>query len=223
MAEQPLPESVQGAWYLLPADEDPAEVNPSDTEVMVFGRDGYMDHFEIKGGAREHKDEGDYTFDGQFLILRGRSTKTYRVEQESHWNWLLEGKKNRYRLVRALIDYDDADPLDEESRREISMLPLRVKPRSDYEGGLQGDICRLVYEADDGERLIGALGAMQDDDDIWIGVLRLAEGLEPGIWRRIVEKSYLGAYRDDVTFPAEVALEFVDAGELMNFRVEDGD
>lgn len=220
MTESLLPESIRGGWYVVPATDTVDEVVEEDGEILVFHLDGSFVRFAIEDDERREADRGDYTFDGQFLIIRGSSTQTYRVEPESEWRWSLEGKKEDRLLLRGLIDRTETVELPEERREEIEQLPMRVFVRSIFDGAQEGEICMMIHEADDEEIAIGALYAeAPSDGEMWIGATPFVEGLNVEIWERIIRESYLDIHRDDLDQVARVDVHFFGPDRDLRFQI----
>jgi len=220
MTEKLLPESIRGGWYFVPATEDVGEVVDEQGEILVFHLDRTFVRFEIEEDARREAERGEYTFDGQFLIVRGSSTDTYRVDAESEWRWHLEGKKDDKLLLRGLIDRVETVDLPGERRDEIERMPMRVFVRSIFDGAQAGEICMLIHEADDEEIAIGALYAeAPEDGEMWIGVTPFVEGLNIEIWERIVRESYLDIHRDDLEEVARIEAHFFGPDRNLDFQI----
>lgn len=219
MTEELLPESIRGGWYFVPADAEVEEGLGDDAEILVFRLDGTFTRFEIEGEERTESERGDYTFDGQFLIVRGSSTNTYRVEPEATWRWALEGKKSKKLLLRGLVDRKEPFELGPERADEIERMPMRVFVRSIFEGDTAGEICTMVHESDNEELELGALFAEpQDDAELWIGLTPFVEGLSVETWERIVRESYLDIYRDATGGIARVTLHVFGPGQTKNIE-----
>jgi hypothetical protein len=202
---RPLPEAVRGGWYFFPGDGDINKLRKKgDLQVLSFAVDGTYRRYKLKAKSRKLSESGEYTFDGNFLILRGRRTLTFRVRRPTFWRWQLEDKKKSYTLVRALTDDDRRPTLADEQRRDIRLLPLRARIETDHEG--EDAIHRIVYEANGGPRqLLATFFVEADEDQHLVGLTPLVEGVEPRTWERIIRESYvdlfLGAPEDlaDVT------------------------
>ena len=191
MRERPLPEAIRGSWYYILASADPRD--PGDRGVFVyrFRLDGTFTLYTIREDSWVEKEKGDYTFDGAFLIVRGRNTDTYRVRCESFWRWRLEGKKEDWVLVRALVAAEEFTELSEAERKEIRILPIRVTARNRFD---QTDaVYDLVYSSGGVEKIVGALFTEHDPSSgqMWIGLTVIAQGIEPKTWERIVRESFL--------------------------------
>ncbi len=215
-SSRPLPEAVRGCWYYLPVNADHDPNGPR--QVIAFGVDGSFVRYEIKKSRRKEAESGDYTFDGNFLILRGRRTHTFRVHRPSFWQWKLEGKKKHFRLLRGFAPIDEeVATLPDAERRDISLLPLRARVEADFDGA--NVIHRLVYEhgAED-RRLLGTFCVKQrPDSPLWIGLTPLVRGIEAKIWKRIVRESYLGMFLDQPDDVGQVTLHLFDSHESIGF------
>ena len=227
--DQPLPEAIRGAWYLLKEAEAPEgeEPLPKTFQQLDLRIDGGFTRFLIKGGRRKEQEQGDYTFDGNFLILRGRNTDTYRVRPERWWDWSLEDKKERWRLRRALLDPKrDFGRLDPDDARDIRLLPLRVQIEDRFgddrtSNGLPPapHTHRLIYRGEDDSsgapRVVGtpcgqlAAGGPR----LWVGLGRSTESLDDKTWQRIVEEVYLLEVLQGPGTIETVEVELLDADD----------
>ena len=207
--QQPLPESIRGAWYNVGSGEPVEEIVDEDGEVLVFDLDGGFVRFELEDGRRTKSEEGDYTFDGQFLIVRGKNTSTYRVDVEAPWRWRLEGKRNERLLLRGLVDRAETVELSDERVEAIGRMPGRVFVRSAFDGDEGGEICTFVHEPKDGETIeIGACYAQGDGELFQIYLTPFVEGLDRPTWEKVVVKAYLDIHRDGPR-PDEYAIEIL--------------
>ncbi len=221
MADKLLPESVRGGWYVVPADDrEIPEAIEQEGEILVFRLDGTYVRYEIDEESRREAERGEYTFDGDFLILRGERTDTYRVHPEAVWCWRLEGKKEERLMLRGILDRRESVELSETRRDEIERMPVRVFVRSIFDGAQEGEICMLIHESEGDELAIGALSAEAPDEaKMWIGVTPFVEGLAPAVWERIVRESYLEIHRDDLGGLARVELEFFGLDHSRTFEI----
>lgn len=198
MSDELLPESIRGGWYFVPADDELGARSEATGEVLVFTLSGEFYRFELVDGARELDEEGDYTFDGQFLILRGSDTNTYRVEPEAPWRWYLEAKKDDQLLLRGWTDREEPLELDEERLVEIENVPAQVFVRSEFEGPERGEICSLVHESGGEQLMLGACYAEPESEgEVWVALVPFTRSLPDALWERIIRRSYLDIYRDD--------------------------
>lgn len=202
MRERPLPEAIRGSWYYIPASTDP--LKPGDRGMLVyrFRVDGTFALYTLRDGSWQEKEKGDYTFDGAFLIIRGRNTDTYRVRPEAFWRWRLEGKKEDYVLLRGLVRPESFVDLDEKEQKEIRILPIRVSVSNPYND--PNAIYALNYTSGETTKTIGTFFVEHDVESgqMWIGLTKIAGGLEPKTWERIIRESFLDIHRgkpDDVT------------------------
>jgi hypothetical protein len=208
MSERLLPEAIRGSWYLLPEEGSPAEALDDKGQLLALRLDGTFTRYTADATSKEVKEEGDYTFDGDFLILRARNTDTFRVHIKEDWYWFLEAKKKSRRLYRGLIDEGDFVELDAESRREIDMLPMRVSVQCPYDDE-EGAVFDLVYQPKEGDKQrIGCFSVDPDPETgaLWVGLTALATNLKVETWEKVLRKSYLGMHRGGEEF-GWVALE----------------
>lgn len=115
------PEIIQGLWWCTKADESKGTTR----DLFAFNADGTFVRVVYKQGVRRDAEQGQYTFDGNFLITRGRSTETYRVTIEDSTKWVLDGK--RYQFVLSRRASTPLSVLDEATTRMLRLLPQRVR------------------------------------------------------------------------------------------------
>lgn len=216
MPERPLPEAIRGSWYFLPESTDPK--NPGDKAILVyqFRLDGSFSAFTLKKEKWSEKDSGDYTFDGAFLIIRGRNTDTFRVRVETFWRWHLEEKKKDYVLLRNLITEDDFVELDPAVAKRIRLAPTRVTVQKS--GDSEEAIQNLVYTAGDEDILVGSAFIERNDQDIWIGLTPVVSGLEKKTWEGIIRESFLDVHLDEPDDVRVVTIRFFDDNESVVFN-----
>lgn len=202
-----FPESIRGGWYLLPSEGDLEEALEESGAVVVFSLEGDFERFDLTAGERELDESGDYTFDGQFLILRGTTTQTFRVHPTATWRWELEGKKDDQVLLRGLTEHESPFELDTKRAKEIESVPARVFVRSEFGGPSEGEICSLIHESEGEELKLGACFAEPaEEGSTWIGVSSFVEGLSETLWERIVRRSYVEIYRDGALDDPQIEL-----------------
>ena len=202
-----LPEAVRGNWYYF---ESPPEddVDPDGSyQVVSFDVDGSYARDDIDGSNARCVNDGDYTFDGNFLIIRSGRTKTYRVKRSNHWRWTLEDKSCRYTLLRGPAMGDGFNELPAAVCRDIRLVPLRARIEADFDG--DGAIYRVVYAGqEDEQQLLGAISCHPiDDRSMWIGVAPCVRGLGDDIWRNIVDKSFVDAYLNNPQQCSELSVQ----------------
>lgn len=193
MSERPLPEAIRGSWFLLPEKGPPGEVIEDDGNLLALHIDGRFVRYELSAGRKlEVADSGDFTFDGDFLILRGSNTRTYRVRVEKSWYWRLEGKKHNRRLYRGLIEEDEFFEADDHLRNQIARFPMRVQVDAPFADEPDA-IFDLIYRVDGQKQRIGTFSVEVDRelDALWVGVTPLAVNLGSEVWKEIVAESYL--------------------------------
>ncbi len=216
MAERLPPESIRGSWYYLSASAKPKALGDKVPQVLRFRLDGTFTRYLARDGEWSEKESGDYTFDGSFLIIRGRNTDTFRVRATSAWRWTLEGKKEEQVLLRSLVEEKHAPELDDEDRKEIRILPIRVSVESN--GTSDDAIYDLVYKKDEAPRHIAAFFVERDGQKVWVGLTRFVDGIEPKTWERIIHESYLDIFcgkPDDVHV---VTVRMLDTGDSRVFN-----
>ncbi len=192
---RPLPQAVRGCWYYVPPSFEVEDGLDNPRQVMSFNVDGTFTRYEIKKDRRKDAETGEYTFDGHFLIIRGRRTHTFRVHRPAFWRWKLEGKKKSWVLLRGLASEDARDnALPEEDRRDIKLLPLRARIEADFSD--EDVIHRVIYDQDERQRrLLGTFFVEHlPGEHLWVGVTPLVCDLSPKTWERIIKESYLGKF-----------------------------
>lgn len=202
MRERPLPESIRGSWYYLPANTDPRTTGEKGIQMYRFRLDGTFSLYGGRPGSWSERERGEYTFDGQFLIIRGRTTETYRVKSNRYWRWTLEGKKEDYVLLRGKATEENFEALPPEQAKEIRILPIRVLITSEYDE--REGIFELIYESENVRKPVGSFFVEHNTEDgkMWVGLSPWVDGLEPKTWERIIRESFLDIHRgkpDDVT------------------------
>lgn len=197
MSSKLLPEAIRGSWYFFPEEGAPEDILQEGGQLITFGLDGNFARYDLSQGHKTEAESGDYTFDGDFLILRARNTDTYRVHVERDWYWFLEGKKTSRRLFRGLIGDDDDIVLSDEQRRKIAAAPMRASVETGFSEDDDAIFDLCFKDADNNTHRIGCFCAQHDEDgSAWVGLTALAQGLQQSTWEAIIQKSYLGRHLD---------------------------
>jgi hypothetical protein len=221
MANRPLPESIRGSWYYIDQDADPHDLGDKPPQVLTFRLDGTFTRYIAKGPDDwMEKESGEYTFDGSFLIIRGRNTDTFRVKPHAFWRWNLEGKKQQKALLRGLVTDDDFVDLPDEDKKEIRILPIRVGIEAPSD--VDGVIYDLVFKREEKERKVGNFFVERDEQKLWVGVSPFTNGIEERTWERIVRESYLDIFKgkpDDVRVVTVRMLD-TDQSRVFNYTVD---
>jgi hypothetical protein len=210
MNHPPLPEDIRGTWYYLSDEGTPQEALASKGELLTLRLDHSFDRWRIKSNELEHQDDGDYTFDGSFLILRGRNTDTYRVDASDELMWFLEGKKKSRRLFRTLATEDDARALVEDELKSLKVVPSRAR----CEPVVDDPNCHLVdvlYK----DLTLGSIAGERNGNELWAAVTTLAPNIPASTWAGIVKGSYVEKYRDDPKGIYDVTAHMVREGETV--------
>lgn len=216
MAERPPPESIRGSWYYLPGSVDPHNLGDKPPQVLRFRLDGTFTRYIARDDGWLEKEKGDYTFDGAFLIIRGRNTDTFRVRTDEFWRWSLEGKKEEQVLLRGLVTREDFVTLDAEDQKEIRILPIRVSVRARADS--DDAVFDLVYRGEHGEQLVGSFFIERDHAKVWVGVSPFVEGIEGKTWERIIRESYLDIFRGKPRDVQVVTVRLLESGESRVFN-----
>ena len=214
MSERLLPEAIRGSWYLLAIDGSPEEALDDKGQMLALHIDGSFVRYQVDASNKEVKEQGDYTFDGDFLILRGRNTDTFRVHVEADWFWNLEAKKKSRRLIRGILNADDFFELSDEERSELGGSPKRARVVCRYDEE-DDAIFDLVYRPKGGDEMrIGCFSVDPDPntDALWVGVTPVATNLDPAVWEKVIQKAYLDSHLDKPADVGWVNLEIFSAG-----------
>jgi hypothetical protein len=196
MSTSPRPEAIRGAWYRVEPEQEEDGAGQLPGSLMTFDVEGTFRRYDLEDGSGTLADDGGYTFDGDFLILRGGRTRTYRVQQEAPWKWRLEGKKEAWNLQRGLYGGGQPKRLSSERRRELERMPQRVLCRRDIEDTDLPSPLSLVDPSEaEGDVTIGSLFATGvDDGHLWVAVTPYVADLGVEFWQRLVRGSYLSDY-----------------------------
>lgn len=223
MSSRFLPEAIRGVWFYVAEDFEMDRGHERTRQQLAFRIDGSFTRYQIKNDSRRAIENGDYTYDGNFLILRGRNTDTFRVRQKGHWRWDLEGKKKEHHLLRALIDLDAPPELSASVARDIRILPLRVQIKGRFSG--PDTIFEAIYKPTEGEPiLVGTFFTeTHPDQKRWVGITPLVQGIEIKTWERIIEDSFLDLFAGKPDDVSVVTLRLLDTGEsrVFNYTSED--
>lgn len=197
MTDRLYPEVIRGAWFLYKGElSDPTKIPLDECDLLAFRRDGTYSRHQTKPESPRELEHGTHTFDGEFLITRGRSTETYRVSRRSETHWVLETKKHAIQLIRHV---DQASfELDESAARSIRILPMRAKGSKWVDGATL--VQPIVFAPQDASPITLGLASLEVDktrSSCWIGISRLASGLDDATWHRIVRESLFDLGLDD--------------------------
>lgn len=235
MTNRPLPEAIRGCWFFIPDASPQNQTGQKNTSIIHFHLDGSFVRFQIKLNARKDIEQGTYTFDGAFLILRGRITDTFRVQTPDHIRWNLEGKKDGQALVRAFVQPDDLSELSPAEQKEIRLLPMRLSindaqthPASDEsiqnQKGASNGIFQLTYENAHKETLPIASFFVEfhPENHLWIGLTPLLADatFEPELWKRILHDCFLDQYLSKPADVDRVTLNLLDTGHSQTFSYQ---
>ena len=218
MSDAPLPEDIRGSWYFLNGDVDAEEAFEDDFDVVSLRLDGEFERWQVSADEVQHVDNGDYTFDGNFLILRGSNTNTYRVDVRSEVEWYLEGKKENRRILRTRQAPSDARSLTEDELQSVRVRPIRVA--AEIVGGDPSiPFAELVFETSDGGELpIGSIAREQTGDgSLWVGLTTLADNMPDELWESVVEESYLDTACGSPDDAEHVTVEHIGSHERFDF------
>ncbi len=190
---QPMPEDVRGCWVASRPEDSVSTLAQKKHDAYAFDIDGAFRHHTVKAcGEVTQKEEGHYTFDGQFLILRGRRTHTFRVQPVTPWQWKLEGKKKTLVLTRGYIEARDFHTLGGDKAQELALIARRFR----FHTALQGPdpIWRLIKpeRGDDLPLAILSMDISANSSAPWVGVTPLVTGISAESWERILSSAAKG-------------------------------
>ncbi len=215
MTDRVFPEAIRGAWFCLAEGVDASTAWEDESfEVFVFRLDSSFHRVVMRDGYRREQESGEYTFDGDFLITRGRTTETYRIKAQDVWRWELDGRKEEHALVRGLLDPSARPELDAPTARDLRILPVRAwaEPLVD---NAAVQLYRLFYneggQADWEQDLAVVALERGPQGAVWAGITRLVSGLDDNAWRRLIVEGLLGTQLADAQpAPTSVAITFCD-------------
>lgn len=195
MNERPLPETIRGSWYLISRKSKMRKPVEKPLQIFRFRLDSSFSRYILGGTGAWTEDEiGDYTFDGGFLITRGKATEAYRVKRFSFWKWELEGNKYFSDLLRANIKEKDIELLSEEDLKEIRILPIRVIVKTIVKNEAEA-IFDLFYSHEGKEIQVGSFFTTKESANRFsIGLSPLNNQISPQMWERILRESYLDMF-----------------------------
>lgn len=213
MMQRPLPEAICGIWFLFKHDDSFERAQIKKTyEVLTFRLNGTFARQAFKEGHKREYEQGDYTFDGEFLITRGRNTETYRVKPAHYAQWELESRKTVFLLQRTPCAFGTWDVLEESARRDLRILPIRVSIEQVHPNV---DLYALTYGAEGATSvLLGYLSLEQrvEHSKLWVGVMRLVEGLEPESWYGIARDGLVDLHLGKPKGFDTLDVQFFDSG-----------
>lgn len=210
-----LPEAARGCWYLIPQDAVIKDGGLRSSQILALRVDGSFRRYQIKNGRRKTIETGNYTYDGNFLILRGRNSETFRVYRESFWRWSLEGRRKDFFLLRGLITEESFSELSERQSRDVRILPLRAQIEATDDGD-EDQIFQITFRPEDSEPsdnpILLATFFFEDSGagHRWIGLTPLVSQIEPATWERIIHDSFLDLYCARPNDLSVITIRFLD-------------
>lgn len=213
-----LPEAIRGCWYFVPQDTVIKNGSLRSSQILAMRVDGTFKRYEIKSGRRKLLESGDYSYDGSFLILRGRNSETFRVHRDSFWRWSLEGRRKDHYLIRDLITEENFIDLSDKHRRDIRILPLRAQIEA-TDSGEEDQIFRITFRPEDSDPTDSPilLGSFFFEDNQpgrrWIGLTPLASGIEPATWERIIHDSFMDVFCSKPQELSVITIRFLDTDQ----------
>lgn len=225
MPHRPLPEAIRGCWFFIPDATPHSQSGQKNSSIIHFNIDGSYERFQIKENARKTMEQGTYTFDGMFLILRGRNTETYRVHPEGFSRWNIEGKKDGQALVRGYASHFNATELSvaqkEIHSKNVAVIDDYTHPtlKNENNGGSNG-IYQLAYtsSAQPHENIANFFVEVHAGNRLWIGLSPCIKNIEPATWQRIIQDCYLDIYLNkpaDVDF---VTIALLNSDDIQAFH-----
>lgn len=212
MSERPYPETIRGAWFLIPEKTTRAVAHREQTyELLHFELGGGFAHTQVKGGQAKHQLGGEYTFDGEFLITRTRASETYRVQSPELTRWIIETPKGSESLHRTLRD--SHGPISAELQKELRILPIKARPHVML--SCEKSPWLLAVETEQGALELGVVSvdASLAPQRLWLGVMPLVEGVELRTWLRILTESLLPALPEALTQCKGLDVQFLNDPE----------
>jgi hypothetical protein len=209
MSERLWPEAICGAWFMGEPEGMEQAWREGVCDLYLFRVDGTFTRWGRRKGYVRETERGDYTFDGDFLITRGRNTETYRVGVEARGDWTLEDKKGQSRMVRRLVEQA---ALPEDAARDLRILPVRVTFAPLLEE--TPEVLLASYTRGEDEHALGLVTLERRRERGWAGVTRLESTLGRETWARAIAE---GAPSRDEALEGLKALdvEFVEDGEVV--------
>lgn len=221
MVDSLYPEAVRGLWFMAQDGEGMRhQLEQLTGELYSFDIQGRFMRVVLREGLRREHESGDYTFDGNFLITRGRSTETFRVTVESPTLWLLEGKRGMVWLSRRALGDDDEerepDALDGELARELRILPIRVRFEP-WSTQVNLEAWRVLYDRDgrlDPPICLGSISVDRDSaQSLWFGVTPYLSGLDERTWTRFVSEAFMSKNPPERQTPLKsLQVQLLDSG-----------
>jgi len=195
-------EAIRGAWMMTAEDDELHAARAKTTFALyVFALDGSFQRLALKDGHVREREQGTYTFDGEFLITRGRSTETYRVTVHALWHFELESKRKVFAMRRALVtELERGLPeLDEAHARDLRILPLRASfaKLTDEAEVYWAKYDRSGELVDPVELGLVSVERRPDVGRIWVGVTPLRAGLDATTWGRIAKDALVDLNLED--------------------------
>lgn len=222
MREKPLPEAIRGSWYYISSDLEMPAGLAKGANVLCFRGDSSFARYQFRETEMREAERGTYTFDGNFLILRGRVTDTFRVRVAGPWKWTMEGKRVDQWLLRGLFESEEPVELSAEEAREIRILPVRVSVKVPWSGAEA--VHDLVYQSGEGPvRRIGSFYVERGSEGrLSVGLTMAVTGLESRTWERIIRECYLDLFLGKPLDVGVVTVRLLQTGESRVFNYHAG-
>ncbi len=209
MSERLWPEAICGAWFRGAPEGMEQAWREGVCDLYLFRVDGTFTRWGRRKGYVRETERGEYTFDGDFLITRGRNTETYRVDVKARGDWTLEDKKGQSRMVRLL---GEKVALPEDVARDLRILPVRMEFAPLVEEA--PEVLRASYTRGDQEYALGLVTLERRGERGWAGVTPMESTLEHETWKRALAEG--ASSRGGVFEGARgVDVEFVEDGEVL--------
>lgn len=233
MTNPPPPEAIRGCWFFIPDASPQAQSGQKISSLLQFNLDGSFTRFQIKDNTRKDIEQGTYTFDGKFLILRGRITDTFRVSYSSFFHWNLEGKKDGQALVRGFIKPDNLPELSPTEQKEIRLLSLRVAINDEQthplsaeltesKDGISNGIFQLTYQNTEQQsvHIANFFVEYHPNNRLWIGLTPFTPDIDPELWQRIICDCFLDNYLKKPDDIAVVTIRLLDTDHSQTFNYQ---
>lgn len=225
MPHRPLPEAIRGCWFFIPDASPHSQSGQKNSSIIHFNIDGSYERFQIKENARKTIEQGTYTFDGMFLILRGRNTETYRVHPEDFSRWNIEGKKDGQALVRGYASHFNATELSvvqkEIHTTHVTVIDAYTHPilKNESNGGSNG-IYQLTYTSStqSNENIANFFVEVHSGNRLWIGLSPCINNIKPATWQRIIQDCYLDIYLNKPADIDIVTIALLNSDDIQTFH-----
>ncbi len=213
MNERPLPETIRGSWYLISKKSKTKKNVERPLQVVRFRLDASFSIYSLSEQGWAEGEKGDYTFDGSFLILRGTATETFRVKRFNHWKWELEGNKHFSDMIRGRVKESDIIDLDEETLKDIRLLPMRVEVQTPFKDE-DDSIFDLIYTHEGAKIHLASFFITHEGDKRFsIGLTPFYDEIVSQTWERIIRECFFDIFLGKPEGIGVVTIRFLNEPE----------